>query len=59
MFALNSPTCVGKSFAKLNDESVVFGLGVAVDSVFVTDDVLVKLELELVVDGFTKSKGKC
>ena len=59
MFALNSPTCVGKSFAKLNDESVVFGLGDAVGFVFVTDDVLVKLELELVVDGFTKSKGKC
>ena len=59
MFALNSPTCIGKSFAKLTEESVVFGLGVAVDSVFVTDDVLVKLELELVVDGFTKSKRKC
>ena len=70
MVTSNSPARVAVSFPKIIDGFVSFvkardgsivdiALGVAVGSVFATCDVLVKLGLDVVDGGLTKSKCRC
>ena len=59
MLDSNLPSCVSEPFAKVVEESVLFGLGVVVNSVLATDDVFVKSKLEVVDSWLTKKKYRC
>ena len=59
MLASNLPPCVPEPFAKVVEESVVFGLGVVVYSVLATNDVFVKSKLEVVDSLLTERKNRC